>query len=242
MRCLKIFQNVIQNLNSFYFNFFEVCYNTRMANFKDKLLVYLAAISAGTLLISNLTAVKLWDFFGIAVDGGVVVFPLTYIIGDLIIEFYGKKTAKDIIFAGFLVNIIAVIVFYIVILLPSYDGWQMQDAFTNVLGFAPRIIFGSLIAYVCSNLFNNFIFTKLKNGKGFFANSFIARALGSSTLAHLLDCAVFETIAFIGVLPFKEFLAQACLAYLLGLGFELLLSPIEAIIAKRIGGKINEGV
>ena len=71
-----------------------------MSNFKLRLLIYFATISASTLLISNLAAVKLWNFFGIAVDGGVVVFPITYIIGDLIVEFYGKKIAKNIILAG----------------------------------------------------------------------------------------------------------------------------------------------
>lgn len=106
-----------------------------MPNFKQKLLLYFATISVSTLLISNLAAIKLWNFFGIAVDGGVVVFPLTYIIGDLIVEFYGKKIAKNIIVAGFLINILAIIVFYIVIALPAYDGWNMQDAYASVFGF-----------------------------------------------------------------------------------------------------------
>ena len=119
-----------------------------MSNFKMKLLIYFAAISAGTLLISNLSAVKLWNLFGIAVDGGVVLFPITYIMGDLIVEFYGKKIAKSIIFAGFFVNILAILVFYIVIALPAYDGWNMQEAYASVLGFTPRIIIGSLIAYL----------------------------------------------------------------------------------------------
>lgn len=216
-----------------------LCYNTPMANFKLKLLIYFATISASTLLISNLAAIKLWNFFGIAVDGGVVLFPITYIIGDLIVEFYGKKIAKNIILAGFLVNVIAIIVFYIVIKLPPYDGWDMQSAYESVLGFTPRIIMGSLIAYVFSNLFNNFIFTKLKNGKGVFAESFIARALGSSAFAHVIDSAIFETIAFLGVLPFQAFLAQASFAYVIGIGFEIVLSPIEAIIAKQLKGRLE---
>lgn len=211
-----------------------------MKNFREKLLIYFAAISASALLISNLAAVKLWDFFGIAVDGGIVVFPITYILGDLIVEFYGKKTAKSIIFSGFLVNILAVVAFYIVIFLPAYDGWNMQEAYQSVLGFAPRIMMGSLIAYVGSNLLNNFVFTRLKEGQSIFAKSFIARALGSSTFAHMIDCAIFETIAFLGVLSFHEFLAQAILAYFLGLGFELILSPFEVIIQKKLGGMLNE--
>lgn len=138
-----------------------------MSNFKLRLLIYFATISASTLLISNLAAVKLWNFFGIAVDGGVVVFPITYIIGDLIVEFYGKKIAKNIILAGFFINILAIIVFYIVIALPPYEGWTMQAAMASVLGFTPRIIIGSLTAYVCSNFLNNYIFTRLKSETDF---------------------------------------------------------------------------
>ncbi|MFR6607619.1 MAG: queuosine precursor transporter [[Clostridium] innocuum] len=179
-------------------------------------------------------------FFGIAVDGGVVVFPITYIIGDLIVEFYGKKIAKNIILAGFFINILAIIVFYIVIALPPYEGWTMQAAMASVLGFTPRIIIGSLTAYVCSNFLNNYIFTRLKNGNGFFASSFIARALGSSAFAHIIDCVIFETIAFIGVLTFQEFLAQAVFAYVLGIGFEIVFSPIEAFIANLLRGKITD--
>lgn len=209
-----------------------------MSNFKLKYLIYFASFSTCALLISNIAAIKLWDFFGIAVDGGVIVFPLTYIIGDLIVEFYGKKVAKNVIFAGFLVNVIAMIVFYIVITLPAYEGWNMQDAYASVLGFVPRIIIGSLLAYVCSNLFNNYIFTKLKNGKGIFASSFIARALGSSAVAHAIDSGIFEIIAFLGVLSFHEFLAQACFAYVIGMGLELLLAPVEAYIANTLRGKM----
>ena len=89
-----------------------------MSNFKQRTLIYFAAVSAGALLLSNLAAIKLWDLFGIAVDGGVVVFPLTYIIGDLIVEFYGRRIARNVILASFLVNVIAVAVFYIVSALP----------------------------------------------------------------------------------------------------------------------------
>ena len=210
-----------------------------MSNFKLKLLIYFAAVSASALLISNLAAVKLWNFFGIAVDGGVVVFPITYIIGDLIVEFYGKKNAKNIILAGFFINILALIVFYIVIALPPYDGWTMQNALASVLGFTPRIIIGSLSAYVCSNILNNYIFTKMKTGNGLFASSFIARALGSSAFAHIIDCVIFETVAFIGVLTFKEFLAQAAFAYVIGIGFEILFSPMEAWIAEKLRGKMT---
>ncbi len=201
---------------------------------KLKLLIYFTALSAGTLLISNLSAIKLWDLGGIAVDGGLLLFPLTYILGDLIIELFGKKIATRIIMSGFLVNLIAVVVFYAVIALPPYPGWDMQEAFASVLGFSPRIILGSLCGYLLSNLLNNYLFIKMKASNSVFARSFIARALCSSAFAHILDSGTFETIAFFGVLPFNEFLAQAVFAYILGMGLELILSPVEAVIQKKL--------
>ncbi len=205
-----------------------------MSEKRLKLLICFTAISAGALLISNLAAVKLWNLGGIAVDGGVVLFPVTYVIGDLIVELFGEKNAKTIVWSGFLINVIGVLVFYIVIALPPYPGWHDQAAFEAVLGFSPRIIAGSLTAYLLSNLLNNRLFTRMREGNGLFARSFIARALGSSTIAHILDSAVFETIAFLGVLPFNEFLAQAVFAYILGLGLELVLSPLEVVLEKRL--------
>lgn len=167
-------------------------------------------------------------------DGGLVLFPLTYILGDLIIEIFGKKISRTVILSGFAINLIAVVVFYIVIALPPYPGWEMQEAYASVLGFSPRIILGSLSGYLLSNLLNNTLFVKMKNSDSLFARSFIARALGSSVFAHILDTAVFETIAFLGVLSFQEFLAQAIFAYVLGMGLELVLSPLEAWIERRL--------
>ena len=81
--------------------------STQSVNVKQTTLIYLTAISAGILLISNLAATKLWNMFGIAVDGGILCFPISYILGDIIIEFYGKKVAKSVIFSSLLLNILA---------------------------------------------------------------------------------------------------------------------------------------
>ncbi len=207
---------------------------------KLKLLIYFTALSSGTLLISNLSAIKLWNLGGIAVDGGLVLFPLTYILGDLIVELFGRKMARSVVLSGFLINVIAVLVFWAVIALPPYPGWEMQEAYSSVLGFSWRIIFGSLCGYLSSNLLNNYLFVRMKHSNSVFSRSFIARALGSSAFAHIVDSAVFETIAFIGVLPFNEFLTQAIFAYILGMGLELILSPLEAWIEKKLSGYLEK--
>ena len=194
---------------------------------KQTTLIYLTAISAGILLISNLAATKLWNMFGVAVAG------------DIIIEFYGKKVAKSVIFSSILLNILAVLVFWAVCALPPFTGTEeMQASIVNVLGFAPRIILGSLTAYFFSQFSNNYIFVKIKQKTG--SKLFLVRALGSSVVAHFLDSLVFETIAFLGVLPFNDFLNQAILAYLLSLGLELVLSPLELLIVSKVRPILNE--
>jgi hypothetical protein len=212
---------------------------TSTTNVRQTTLIYLTAISAGILLISNLAATKLWNMFGIAVDGGILCFPISYILGDIIIEFYGKKVAKSVIFSSILLNILAALVFWAVCSLPPFTGTEeMQNSIVNVLGFTPRIILGSLTAYFFSQFSNNFIFEKIKKKTG--SKLFLVRALGSSTVAHFLDSLVFETVAFLGVLPFNDFLNQAIFAYLLGLGLELILSPLELLIVSKVGPILNE--
>lgn len=199
---------------------------------KLKALILMAAITASALVISNIVAVKLWDFFGIAVDGGVVIFPLTYILGDIMAEIYGKKLANWVVYTAFLINMMAVIVFLIVGLLPEYPGWGQQGAYKAILGFTPRIVAGSLTAYLVSGLTNNWVFFKIKQKTG--TKNLWQRALGSSAVAKLVDTLIFETVAFFGVLKFGDFLRQATFAYIVSLVLETLMVPITYIIVKRM--------
>lgn len=210
-----------------------------VAEIRKTTLIYLTAISAGILLISNLAATKLWNMFGIAVDGGVVCFPISYVLGDILIEFFGKKTAKSVILSSLLLNILAALVFWVVCILPPFTGTEdMQSAIVSVLGFAPRIILGSLTAYLFSQFSNNYIFEKIKQKTG--TKLFLVRALGSSLVAHLFDTLIFETIAFLGVLPINDFINQAVFAYLIGLGFEFILSPLELLIVSKVRPYLGE--
>ena len=116
---------------------------------RTKLLIYLSALNAGILLISNLSAAKIWSLFGIPVDGGVIIFPLSYILGDVIVEFYGRKTSKHVIWASFILSALATVTFWIVGALPALDEGT-NAAFNTILSSVPRIVAGSLIAYVAA--------------------------------------------------------------------------------------------
>lgn len=199
---------------------------------KLRVLVFLATLSAGVLVISNIVAVKLWDFFGIAVDGGIAIFPLTYIIGDLMVELYGRKLANFTVYVGFCLNILAVLVFLLVGMLPEYTGWDGQAAYEMILGFTPRIVVGSLVAYVVAGLINNWLFMKIKLWTG--GKKLWLRALGSSLVAKIFDNVIFKTIAFFGVLGFHEFMAQLIFAYLASLAFELVLTPLTYLLVNKL--------
>lgn len=203
-----------------------------------KWLIFLSAISCWILLNSNLAAVKIWSFFGIPVDGGIVLFPLSYIFGDIIVEFYGKELANKVVGASFLTSLGATIVFLIVDKLEPFPGWGLQEAYHSILGLAPRIMIGSIIAYLISGLLNNYVFENMRKKTGY-----LARALTSSVVARFVDNLIFETIAFLGILSFKDFLAQAAFAYAAGMMLETLMAflttPVVRII-RRIESKNSE--
>lgn len=205
---------------------------------RTNVLVVLATVSAGVILISNLAATKLIDFFGIAVDGGVVIFPISYIVGDVVVELFGKKQAKVVIWAGFGLNLLAMLTLVIVGWLPPYPGWEGQEAYVAIFGFAPRIVLGSLLAYIVSSLMNNYVFEKIKNKTG--EKWLGARTIGSSLVAHVFDSGIFETVAFLGVLPFGEFLAQAGFAYIAGIGLEIILTPLTYLVVNRLKKAIKD--
>ena len=199
---------------------------------KIKIMLFLTALSASVLVISNIVAVKLWNFCGIAVDGGIAIFPLSYIIGDVVMELYGKKIGDHVVFVGFAINIMAVLVFLLVGALPEYPGWGGQESYNAILGFTPRIVIGSLAGYVTSGLVNNFVFAKIKKRTG--EKYLFLRSLGSSMIAKVFDILLFDTIAFLGVLSFSEFCSQVAFAYGAGIVLEILLTPLTYLVVKAL--------
>ena len=191
------------------------------------LLILLSVLSSGTLLIANLSATKLWSFFGIAVDGGIVIFPLSYVLGDVIIEFYGDKRSRKVTYASFFLNVLASITFFIAISLPAHPEWTGQAAFEAILGGTPRIILASLTAYLISQLLNIYFFEKIRQKTD--GKYLLVRTIGSSIIARLFDVLIFDFIAFFGILPVSDFVGQVVFAYFAGMVLELVLSPLTVI-------------
>lgn len=201
-------------------------------------LMVMGAIMSCMVVVANLAAIKLWDLFGIPVDGGIVMFPITYILGDLLVEIYGERTANTVASCGLGLGLLTCILLWIVAALPGYPGAD-NSAFVAISSMASRIFLASIFSFWCSQRLNNFLFAKIRQKSPKHLNKFWFRALSSSFFAHLLDAVVFETAAFIGRLTFWEFLTQAGFAFIAGLALEAVLLPLTNYLAKRLKNHLH---
>ena len=118
---------------------------------------YVIAIFAALLLLSNIGAVKLIEFGPIITDGGAFLFPLVYIVGDVLSEVYGLKAARRAIFLAFALSVLASLTFWAVQAAPAAQGWENQSAFESVLGFVPRIVLASVCGFLVGQLLNAYV-------------------------------------------------------------------------------------
>ncbi|MFM7491665.1 MAG: queuosine precursor transporter [Actinomycetota bacterium] len=184
----------------------------------------IAAIFCALLLISNIGATKFIDIGFIKTDGGAFLFPLTYILGDVLTEVYGFKAARRVIYTGFGLGALAGFTFWLVQIAPAAAEWPNQEAFEAILGFVPQIVFASIIAFLCGQLSNSWTLVQIKkrtNGKKLWA-----RLIGSTVVGELVDTIVFTFIASLGRLSFEEFLNYLVVGYLYKTALEVLLLPI----------------
>ena len=113
-------------------------------------------------LISNVGATKLIQFGPIITDGGAFLFPLVYVIGDVMSEVYGWKATRRAIILGFGIAALASLTFYLVQLSPPAPGWEHQAAFEAVLGFVPRIVLASICGFLVGQLLNSYVLVRIK--------------------------------------------------------------------------------
>jgi uncharacterized integral membrane protein (TIGR00697 family) len=176
------------------------------------------------LLISNIGAVKLITFGPFITDGGAFLFPLVYILGDVLSEVYGWKAARRAIFLGFAMAILAAATFYIVQISPAADGWEFQTSFENILGFVPRIVAASVCGFLVGQLLNSFVLVKIKQRTK--EKHLWVRLIGSTVVGEFADTLVFCTIAFYGIITGAEFLNYVITGYVYKTLLEVALLPI----------------
>ncbi|HAQ21882.1 MAG TPA: hypothetical protein DCR40_22030 [Prolixibacteraceae bacterium] len=201
-------------------------------------LFMLAGILFATcLLISNILATKILMIGPWAAPAGVLIFPIAYIVNDVITEVWGFKKARMIIWTGFAVNILAVLFFTIGIVIPGAPFWQNQEAFATVLGNTPRIVAASLSAYLIGSFLNAFVMSRMKvatKGKGFSGRAILSTLVGESA-----DSLIFISIAFAGVFPIGVLITMIFTQAAIKTVYEILILPVTIWVVgfvKRVEG------
>ncbi len=184
------------------------------------------------LLISNLISSKIIAIGHWYVPAGVMIFPISYIINDVVAEVWGYRKARLIIWTGFLMNLFAVLFYTLSVNWPAAPFWQNQDAFANILSSTPRIAIASLLAYLVGSFINAFVMSKVKilsKGKNF---SF--RAILSTLFGEGADSAIFITVAFAGIIPWSQLPMMIVTQALIKTLFEVVLLPLTIYVVKWI--------
>ncbi len=196
----------------------------------------IVACFVAMLLISNVAATKLIEFnygsFFLVFDGGAVLFPFTYVLGDVLAEVYGWSRTRRVILLGFFISALASLVFLTVQVMPPASDYENQAAFEAVLGFVPRIVVASLMAYLIGQLLNAYVLTRIKERWG--AQHLWARLLGSSLVGEAADTLIFCTIAFYGVLTGVPFWNYVLVGYIYKMAFEVILLPVSYLIIGKV--------
>ena len=192
----------------------------------------IAAIFCALLLISNIGATKFIDVGFIKTDGGAFLFPLTYILGDVLTEVYGFRAARRVIYTGFGLGALAGLTFWVVQLAPAAAEWPNQDAFEAILGFVPQIVLASIIAFLCGQLSNSWTLVQIKKRTA--EKKLWARLIGSTVVGEFVDTVVFTMIASLGRLSFDEFLNYFVVGYVYKTMLEVILLPITYRVIKIV--------
>lgn len=186
--------------------------------------VLVTAIFITCLITANITAVKLASVFGLVLPAAIIIFPLSYIFGDVLTEVYGYRQARRVIWLGFFCNLIAVIAIWLGQMLPAASFWDGQAAYERILGYTPRLLFASFLAYLVGEFANSFVLAKMKiatKGRWLWA-----RTIGSTLVGQGLDSLVFITLAFVGTIPTVGLVSAIVTQWLVKVIYEAAVTPL----------------
>ena len=189
------------------------------------------------LIASNLFETKLFMAGPIALTGGVIIFPVSYIINDCIVEVWGYKKARLVIWTGFAMNFFLVATAQLVRLLPAAPFWDGGPHFDYVFAMAPRVTFASMLAFLSGSTVNAFIMSKMKVASG--GKRFSLRAIVSSIAGESVDSLIFFPIAFWG-LGMAEMAKLMLVQIVLKTAYEVIILPVTNFCVTRV--KKHEGV
>lgn len=187
---------------------------------KTDLYAILVGIFCAGLIISNIIASKTFEFFWITLPCGVIIFPLIYIVNDVLAECYGFKKARRAIYLGFFMNLIAVICYNVTMFLPAPAYFTGDSAFHTVLGSTLRLLVASFAAYLIGSLINAKLMVYLK---GKYENKLFFRCISSTFAGEGMDALIFITIGFLGTMPVSALLTMIVAQALFKTAYEVVV-------------------
>jgi len=188
------------------------------------LFVFISALFITLLLSSNLIAIKLVDLFGQTLPAAILVFPIIYIIGDVLTEVYGFKRARQTIFIGFGCNLIFVAIVWSSIQLSPSEAFENQSSYETILGTTPRILLASFCGYLVGELSNSYLLIVIKTATK--SKWLWMRTIGSTIIGEGLDSVIFITIAFLPILPLSVVVEMILVQWIVKVTYEIVATPI----------------
>jgi uncharacterized integral membrane protein (TIGR00697 family) len=190
-------------------------------------------LGAGKVANISLPGVGDWPF-----GAGILFFPLSYVIGDVLTEVYGYARARRCIWAGFAGLVFMAFMSWVVVALPPHESWDGQAAYESVFGQVPRIVFASIIAFWCGEFVNSYVLARMKiwtEGKKLWT-----RTIGSTVVGQGVDSLLFYPLAFLGVFETETVIKLMLTQWVLKVAWEALLTPVTYAVVGRL--KRTEGV
>lgn len=206
----------------------------RAYRYYDLLMVAFVAV----LMTSNVASAKILVLGPFTFDGGTIIFPVAYILGDVLTEVYGYARSRRAIWAGFALTAMMVGVFAIVGVLPPDETWGQQAAYDAILGVTPRIVAGSLVAYFVGSFSNSWMMARMKvlmRGRRLWA-----RTIASTLVGEGLDTVLFVFVAFFGVYPVSLLVSITLSNYVFKVGLETLVTPVTYGVVNALKGAEGE--
>ena len=198
-------------------------------NVSHRLVIFIALFIT-CLITANVIAVKIISLGPFLLPAAIFIFPLSYIIGDVLTEVYGYRLARRVIWLGFLCNLVFVFFVWLGQMLPAAPFWEGQEGYQRILGYAPRLLAASFLGYLVGEFANSFILARMKimtRGRWLWS-----RTIGSTIVGQGLDTSIFITVAFIGtpsfmpIMIFYHWLAKTLI--------EALATPLTYVIVNSM--------
>ena len=201
------------------------------------LFVVVAGLFIACLIAANVISVKIIAIGDWYVPAGVIIFPLSYIFGDILTEVYGYRSARRVIWLGFLCNLLVVGAIWLAGLWPAAPFWEGQQAWDTILGSTPRLLAASFVAYLVGEFANSFVLARMKvatNGRWLWS-----RTIGSTIIGEGLDSLVFITLALAGI-PGIDLGTAILTQWLIKVAYEIIATPLTYLIVTYL--KRTEGI